>query len=119
MCLTGEGTPSITFGSTNSGYSKPNMTSGDHEAIQVSSQKSLWATKMSDLSFNRTSILSTDYKAFLSSSTYDIALPTSVYNKYVEHVQLLNITNMNCSSERCVFSGKCSKVTDQLPTLVI
>ena len=112
MCLIGEGTPSITFGSANSDYLKSNMTSGEHEATQISSQKSLWAIKMSDLSFNGTSILSTDYKAFLSSTIYDIALPTSIYSKYVDHVQGLNITNMNCSSERCVFTGKCSKVTD-------
>ena len=76
--------------------------------------------KLEALALNGTSVLSGKHKAFLTTYTYDIVLPHSLFSKYTELIYSLNITGMNCSDGVwCISQGKCSDVLDSLPNLEI
>ena len=97
MCLEGEGTPSVTFGDTNSGYLKPNVTGANHTAVTIDGYESLWATGFTDMKLNGTSLANGGGKAIFDTGTYAIQLGSSAYASYKKQIEALNNTFMDCA----------------------
>ena len=84
MCLEDKGSPSITFGATNSGYLKPNETGGNHTAVTIDGNESLWATNFTDVKLNGTSLASDGGKAIFDTGSYAIQLGSTAYQNYTK-----------------------------------
>ena len=89
MCLEDKGPSSITFGGINDGYIKPNATGGNHTAVTIEGNESLWATNFTDIKLNGTSLLNETSltndgggKAIFDTGTYAIKLGSSAYDNY-------------------------------------
>ena len=82
MCLSSEGTPSVTFGYSNEHYVKANSSGGNHTAATIEGNESLWAIDFTDVKLNGTSIASDGGKAIIDTATYAIQLDSAAYGEF-------------------------------------
>ena len=68
---------------------KPNESAGDHTAVTIENNESLWAIDFTDFKVDGTSIASNGGKAVIDSGSYAIQLESSAYDKFKDYMNEL------------------------------